>query len=691
MKTYFRIILAVFFAITAVSCESDDDQLVDLESLNAPANLGATFQITQDNSGLVTITPTGEGATLYDIDFGDGSTSSEEIRIGESVEHIYEEGQYEVEVTGKNLNGKTASGSQPLTVSFLAPENLEAEIIRDPNDNYTISVSATAENAAMFEVYFGDEEDEEPTPLMPGETVTHTYQTIGTYNVRVVALSGGAATTETIQEISITDPLFLPIDFESETLNYTFNNFGGGDGAGVPIVNNPDPTGVNTSNKVASYTKVPGEGWAGTTIALDEPIDFSTNRYVSVDVWSPIAGADVIFKVENLADANIAAEFTATTTESEQWETLVFDLNSIDPGMEYGRIVLFFNFNVPGTGETYYFDNIKTTRLELIKLPLNFESQSLAYNWAGFGGAGGAVIDNPDASGINTSSKVTELGKDNGAQVWGGISLNLDEAVDFSAGTAVKMKVWSPEAGAPILFKFEDSNSPPNADNNPSVFVEVIENTTTSNEWEEMSFDLTSFEAFSTEENYDRVIVFYDFGNPGEGTSFYFDDIRLASDEEPTSVVLPVNFENPDLEYMLTPFEGADSAVEENPFQEGLNTSSTVIRTTKTEGAQFFAGTTLQLEAPIDFSSQQKISIKTYSPKANIPILIKLENNENPGIFMEVTATTAVENEWEELIFDFSELDTSREYSKVILFFEFVPDLPGDGSTYYYDDIQLTN
>lgn len=530
MKNYLQIFLTFFVAVSVISCDKDDDQMVDLESLEAPTNLGATFKMTQDNSGLVTVIPTGEGATQFTVDFGDGSAASEEARVGQELEHVYAEGQYEVVITGTNLAGETAQATQPLTVSFLAPENLEFEVTRDPEDNYTISVSASADNAAMFEVYFGDEEDgEEPTPLMIDGTVTHTYETIGTYNVRVVALSGGTATAELSQEVQITDPLFLPIDFESETLNYTFINFGPDVVDGVDIIDNPDPNDVNPSDRVAQYIKVENsEVWAGTTIPLDAPINFSTNRFIQVDVWSPVAGTPVIFKVENLENADINAEFTATTTVSEEWETLTFDLNAIDPAMEYGRIVMFFNFGVSGTGETYYFDNIRTTKLEQIKLPLTFESGSITYTWNGFGGSTGTVIDNPDASGINTSSKVVQLNENSGAEVWAGISLDLDESLDFSAGTSVKMKVWSPEAGVPILFKLENSASVPEGGGNPTVFVEVIENTTTSGEWEEISFDLSSYDDFDPGIDYDRVILFYDFGNPGEGTTSYFDDIRIG-------------------------------------------------------------------------------------------------------------------------------------------------------------------
>lgn len=709
MKKYFKILFSVLFVIAVTGCDKDDDHL-DLNSLQAPSNLGATFQITQDNSGMVTIIPTGEGAVLFEVDFGDGSPVAEEVKVGEKVTHIYEEGQYEVGITGININGKTATGIQPLTVSFLAPENLEVDINKDPQDNYTISVAATAQNAAMYEVYFGENEEdptllseneeEEPMLLMPGETVSYTYSSVGTYNVRVVALSGGAATTEVITEVMITDPLYLPIDFESSTLNYTFYNFGGGEGAGVPVIDNPDSSGINTSARVASYTKPAGsEVWAGTTIALDEPIDFSTNQYIAVDVWSPIAGAEVLFKIENLADANINVEAFATTTVSNQWETLVFDLTGIDASQDYGRIALFFNFGESGTGETYYFDNIRTTRLELVKLPLTFESETLTYNWGGFGGAGGQVIANPDRTGINTSEKVTSLTKGNGAEVWAGISLNLDEAVNFSGGTTVKMKAWSPKAGVPVLFKFEDSNSAPDNNGNPSVVVEVFQNTTTSNEWEEMSFDLTSFEAFNSNNSYDRVVIFYDFGTPGDGSTFYFDDIRLGSNTQPTAVVLPLSFEQDDLTFTWSGFGGAGGEVVSNPDAGGINTSTKITQLTKGNGAEVWAGIALDLEEPLDFLEGTKVKMKVWSPKTDAPILLKFEdsnsapdNNGNPSVVVEVFVNTTTSNQWEELTFDlttFAAFDTSVSYDRVIVFYDFGN--VGAGETFYFDDIRLTN
>jgi hypothetical protein len=73
-----------------------------------------------------------------------------------------------------------------------------------------------------------------------------------------------------------------------------------------------------------------------------------------------------------------------------------------------------------------------------------------------------------------------------------------------------------------------------------------------------------------------------------------------------------------------------------------------------------------------------------------IPIRLKLENAD-ASAFVELDATNTVVNEWEEVVWDFTGMDLSPEFVKVIVFFEFVVDLPGDGSTYYYDDIRLGN
>ena len=163
----------------------------------------------------------------------------------------------------------------------------------------------------------------------------------------------------------------------------------------------------------------------------------------------------------------------------------------------------------------------------------------------------------------------------------------------------------------------------------------------------------------------------------------------VADDSDP--VELPVDFEDDaTLDYDFLGFEGADSALEANPDPSGINTSATVMRTTKTEGAQFFAGTFLNLDAPIGFTDDLgSIEIDTWSPKADIPVRVRIEDIGNTaGIELDVNTTTV--GEWETLNYDFSTLlDPNVEYVRIVVFFEFIEDLPGDGSTYFFDNINV--
>ena len=218
---------------------------------------------------------------------------------------------------------------------------------------------------------------------------------------------------------------------------------------------------------------------------------------------------------------------------------------------------------------------------------------------------------------------------------------------------------------------------------NPDEFVELDANTTVINTWETLVYDFTGASG-----TYDKIVVFFEFivDLPGDGSTYYFDDIEL---DTPAGVELPVDFEDPELTYTVFGFEGADSAVEANAVPGGINTSATVVRTTKTAGAQFFAGTTVVLDSPVDFSATQMISINTYSPKAGIPVRLKLENSADSSEFVELDVNTNVIDTWETLTWDFSGSSPTGTYDRVVIFFEFVVDLPGDGSTYYFDDIQL--
>ena len=153
---------------------------------------------------------------------------------------------------------------------------------------------------------------------------------------------------------------------------------------------------------------------------------------------------------------------------------------------------------------------------ESLVFPINFE-EAINYNWVDIGGATTAIVANPEASGINTSSKVSKVVK-SGGEVWAGAFVSLIKAIDFSTYKDFKVKVYVPQVGTKVTLKLE------NADDN-SIFIEVNASITKANEWEELTFNFAEADVSAS---YQKVVVFFDLGTVGDGTAastYYLDDI----------------------------------------------------------------------------------------------------------------------------------------------------------------------
>ena len=78
-----------------------------------------------------------------------------------------------------------------------------------------------------------------------------------------------------------------------------------------------------------------------------------------------MADIPVRLKVENSNDNTMTVETEARTTVAGEWETLVFNFASQASGTAalnfastYNKASIFFDFNTPGTGQTYYWDDM---------------------------------------------------------------------------------------------------------------------------------------------------------------------------------------------------------------------------------------------------------------------------------------------------------------------------------------------
>lgn len=363
-----NIILSFVALLTlTVGCEKKSGIDGDLSFLKTAktTNPNKIFDITNDNSGKVTITPTAEGASSFTVIYGDAKSAvdSAVVMPGYNTTHAYLEGSYTVTIISKDISGASSTATYPLQVTYRAPENIQVTTSQKVHE---LTVKASALYAASYVVYFGDVANETGTPLATGAAVTHTYAVAGDYNVKVVALSGGAATSENVTPVTIYDAFGLPITFDDSKINYFFGTFGGNQQFQTGVAN-PNSSGINTSAKVGKFTRG-NESWSGTYSPLDIPIDMAVGKKIKVYVYNPdpaMIGKNLNVELENGSTINNGiAVLKVPVTKSGQWEELVFDFGAISgiPAKEtFGQLVLRFNDGTDGAGAVIYVDDFRLT------------------------------------------------------------------------------------------------------------------------------------------------------------------------------------------------------------------------------------------------------------------------------------------------------------------------------------------
>jgi hypothetical protein len=497
MKTNKFIIGLCCSLMFLAGCQKDlFDDISFLDTVSSTTKLSALYDITQDNTGVVTITPNGEGATYYEVYYGDNTTTPVKVLPGKNTVHQYAEGVYKVKIVGYNSLGAKTEATQDLTVSFKAPEDLKVTLAQN---GLALTVDATALYETYYKVFFGDSNNVTPIPFktfIEGQPITYTYAKAGSYDVKVVALSGGAASTQVVKTMKMGKQIELPIGFDDVNFDYTFGDFGG---AANSIAADPK----DAANKVMKVVKTAGaEVWAGTTMStslgLAKAIPLKAGATsMQARVYSPAAGITVKLKVEDRTNGNIAVETDAVTTVANAWEVLEFNFANQSAGTPalnfsntYDKASIFFDFGVNGSGKIFYCDDVMmkpaAVVLSQINLPVTFDATTVNYAVTDFGN--NATIDAVDPT--SSANKVKKTTKPSGAETWAGTTIGT--ATGFasripitSSATTMSARVYSPAVGLKIKLKIEDKTDP-----NKSVETDVL--TTKANEWETLVFDFSN-------------------------------------------------------------------------------------------------------------------------------------------------------------------------------------------------------
>lgn len=251
------------------------------------------------------------------------------------------------------------------------------------------------------------------------------------------------------------------------------------------------------------------------------------------------------------------------------------------------------------------------------------------------------IIANPDPSGINTSANVGEWVR--GTEQYANLYCDLNGTINFDDQTVFSLKVWAPIVNE-VLFKLEGSGG---------AATELSQDVESTEEWVELSFD------FAGEESgiYNKIVIFFDFATTVSNT-YYFDDVigpEYTTGSTGEQVDLPVTFDDDEVDYNLADFGGNASEIVVDPTDE----TNMVAKSIKTVDAATWAGTTVGGDDgfvnPIPFEPGATVmTVAVWSPTANTPIRLKVEEVGIPEISVETEVNTTVAEQWEILEFDFS-------------------------------------
>ena len=338
----------------------------------------------------------------------------------------------------------------------------------------------------------------------------------------------------------------MPLLFEDRFMDWdaAFTNFEGGS---VTVVENPDKGDGNNSNWVGKMVKDGGAFFGGSWFEVERPFSFnSDHNEVDMKVWSPREDVPILVKLEQ-KDGDQEYEVIVNTTTSGEWEKLTWEVSPSGYNTVWDVITLIFDFEDGQVGDgsdnfTWYFDDMDVFGLDLdvpdtpggmlpVGLPLDFEDGSFEWSRAFEGFSGGAITrnENPEPDELNDSNWVGKFVKSAGA-FWAGAYMDINQVFSFDEENhTIKMKVWSPRPDVPVLMKLEQQNG--------VTEYEIAENTTTSGEWEEMTWDMS---ASGFENQWDRITLIFDFapGQIGDGSdnfTWYFDDLEVFSGDVSTS------------------------------------------------------------------------------------------------------------------------------------------------------------
>ena len=627
-------VMAIFFM---ASCDRDRGFDAILNEGPAPSELQANIVFNNDEPPFsVTISPTAEGATAFEVLSGIPGEAAVLIGIQESVTFEYPEAEENFFVTIRAIapNGKVTE------------EQFEIEPPADPcTQIFSAPVSWDNGNDPSFFFGFNGVElevVENPDPSGANPEVSNVLQITqdggGNFDGFGVQMTGPAlfSAADKVVRLNFWSDVALP----------------------VRLTVQQDPN--NTTEREAEVNlEHGGTGWE------ELRFDFAT----------AIAGF----------------------TGSPDGALGIVDGASFVPTGEYIRFQMFIS---PGddVAGTFFLDNVgicpdggaappeepedpvdTDSCTSIFDTPITLENGE---EFFGFNGVDVQIVANPDQSGANPNeTNVLEIVQDGGGN-FDGFGTVLENPVDFSGDDkVVRALVWSNSA---VTFRLNMQQNPTNNETEREVEVAAAHGGTG---WEELRFDfanavagfanegealgIANGEAFVPTGQYNQPTFFIAPGEDVSGT-FYLDNLGACpGDDTSSSDDMMDEEEEEDMESCAsifdTPitlengeeffgFNGVDVQIVANPDQSGANPNETNVLEVVQDGGGNFDGFGTVLATPADFSGDDKVVRVLFWSNSAVTVRLNMQQNPNNNeTEREVEVAVAHGGTgWEELRFDFA-------------------------------------
>ncbi|MBN2411868.1 T9SS type A sorting domain-containing protein [candidate division KSB1 bacterium] len=285
------------------------------------------------------------------------------------------------------------------------------------------------------------------------------------------------------------------------------------------------------------------------------------------------------------------------------------------------------------------------------------------------------VVNNPDATGVNTSAKVGKFTTTSCTNE--GAFVQQEYVAMNMIRNYFKVDVYAPAADCKVVFRLEKFD-------NAEIKAESTAMTTVANQWETLVFDFTGAESGV----FGKIIIMPDFEGTNEEV-WYFDNIWQYRDPILYKDGLLANFEdiNPWWHFWDCDDGSAEFYVVENPLPDDVN-SSEMCAWMYTSVCPWEGFANDEKYMPFEWVDKIVFKLKVLAPDAGLSVLFKLENFEDKNINKTVEMYTESGSSWEELSFDFTNVDGMEQgmFGRIAIFPDFNTDFEDD---WFMDDIRI--